>query len=333
MPPDRPMTTSVNPFLRTKSRVPSTSASQISSTSGIAGADADRGDRRRADPPDSRGERPRRERSSTSAGSRGGHARRRRPGCSRRTEGPGRPRRPSGRPPSSRRRRPARPARRPGSRRRWWPGPGRRGPTRCRGGRLARVVRRRVDVDHERGAAAPRATMGPSGAQASSQIDTPTGRPATSNSWSGSDPGRSTAARRTPSSWAVPLAVHAADCRPRTRPPRCGARRRAGRRSRRTRRCARWRPRPRRARRGCRRRTPACSSRSSGGYPVTASSGKARRSQPVGLGRLHRLTMRATLPGRSPTTMLIWAGPPGGLHPRNLRPARAAESGGRGSPA
>src|SRR5262249_17935466 len=52
---------------------------------------------------------------------------------------------------------------------------------------------------------------------------------------------------------------------------------------------------------------PGRSSRSSGGYPVTASSGKRTSSAPTSRAWPSRVTIRSRFPSRSPTTESIWA--------------------------
>ena len=52
---------------------------------------------------------------------------------------------------------------------------------------------------------------------------------------------------------------------------------------------------------------PGFKSRSSGGYPVTASSGKTHRSAPAASADARAARIRSTLPSRSPTTVLSWA--------------------------
>ena len=52
---------------------------------------------------------------------------------------------------------------------------------------------------------------------------------------------------------------------------------------------------------------PGFKSRSSGGYPVTVISGKTHRSAPDASADRRAVTIRSTLPGRSPTSVFSWA--------------------------
>src|SRR3954447_26493051 len=54
------------------------------------------------------------------------------------------------------------------------------------------------------------------------------------------------------------------------------------------------------------RMNPGLSSRSSGGYPVIASSGKTATSHPAASASRYAATTRSALPSRSPTTVFNW---------------------------